>query len=81
MQINKHKWTKPALATQYTQRKKATIHQITTMLSTSKNVLPGHNHLLTISTDDLTLSPEHKGHQHQWLAGGYDLQINIFRGG
>ena len=36
-----------------TLRKKATIHQVTTMLATSKNVLfPGHNHLLTIGTDD-----------------------------
>ena len=35
---------------------KATIHQVTTMLSTSKNVLfPGHNHLLTTSADDLIL--------------------------
>ena len=34
----------------------ATIHQVTTMLATSKNVLfPGHNHLLTTSTDDPTL--------------------------
>ena len=32
--------------------KKATIHQVTTMLTTSKNVLfPGHNHLLTTGTD------------------------------
>ena len=32
---------------------KATIHPLTTMLSTSKNVLfPGHNHLLTIAADD-----------------------------
>ena len=32
---------------------KATIHQVTTMLATSKNVLfPGHNHLLTTSTKD-----------------------------
>ena len=32
------------------------IHQLTTMLSTSKNVLfPGHNHLLTTGADDLTL--------------------------
>ena len=31
---------------------KATIHQLTTMLSTSKNVqFSGHNHLLTTSTD------------------------------
>ena len=39
--------------------KKHTIHQVTTMLAsvaTSKNVLfPGHNHLLTTSTDDMTL--------------------------
>ena len=37
---------------------KATIHQVTTMLATSQNVLfPGHNHLLTTGrpTDDLTL--------------------------
>ena len=33
-------------------RKKATIHQVTTMLATSKNVpFPGHNHLLTTGTD------------------------------
>ena len=40
--------------------KKATSHQITTMLATSKNVLvPGHNHLLTTCADDpsLYLSP------------------------
>ena len=36
--------------------KKATIHQLTTMLATSKNVLfPGHNHLLTTSADGPTL--------------------------
>ena len=42
---------------------KATIHQVTTMLVTSKNVLfPGHDHLLTTSTNDssLGLSPEHQ---------------------
>ena len=56
---------------------KSTIHQVTTILATSKNVLiPGHNHLLTTGADDLTLwlSPDHqqvKGHQYQWLAGGY----------
>ena len=33
---------------------KAIIHQVTTMLVTSKNVLfPGHNHLLTTGADDL----------------------------
>ena len=37
--------------------KNATIHQVTTMLATSKNdLLPGHNHVLTgTGTDDLTL--------------------------
>ena len=36
-----------------TLRKKATIHQVTTMLATTKNVLfPGHDHLLTTGTDD-----------------------------
>ena len=42
---------------------KATIHQVTTMLTTSKNVLyRGHNHPLTTGTDDPTLwlSPEHQ---------------------
>ena len=60
---------------------KATIHQVTTMLTASKNALfPGHNHLQTTGIDDptLSLSPERqqvKGPQHQWLAGGYDLEI------
>ena len=62
--------------------KKVTIHQVTTILATSKNVLfPGHNHLLTTSTDDLTLTITEcqwvKGHQYQWL-GGYDLEIGYF---
>ena len=36
--------------------KKAAIHQVTTMLATSENVLfPGHNHLLTTGVDDPTL--------------------------
>ena len=36
--------------------KKATIHQVTTMIATSKNVLfPGHNYLLITVTDDLIL--------------------------
>ena len=36
--------------------KKATIHQVTAMLATSKNVLfPGHIPLLTTGADDLTL--------------------------
>ena len=70
-----------------TRRKKATIHQVTTVLTTSKNVLfPGPNHLLTTGTDDLTLwlSPERqwvKGHQYRWSAGSYDLEIGHFRSG
>ena len=61
-----------------TATKKATIHQATTMLATSKNVLfPGPNHLLTTSTDDsilwLSSEPQRvKGHQYRWLADGYD---------
>ena len=40
----------------FTLRRKATIHQVTTMLSTSENVpFPGHNHLLTTCGDDLSL--------------------------
>ena len=64
--------------------KKATIHQITTMQATSKNVLfPGPNHLLTTGTDNLTLSLLRelqwvKGCQYHWLAGGYDLEIGHF---
>ena len=63
---------------------KAIIHQLTTMLATSKHVpLPGHRHLLTTGTDNLTLwlSLKHqrvKGHQYRWLAGGYDLEIAHF---
>ena len=54
------------------------------MLATSKNVLfPGHNHLLTTGTDDLSLVDAQaiikvSGHQYQWLAGGYDLEIGLF---
>ena len=37
-------------------RKKKTIHQVSTMLATSKNVLfPGHYHLLTTDIDNPTL--------------------------
>ena len=58
------------------------------MLATSKKVLfPGPNHLLTTGTDDPSLLAwaqaiiKVSGHQHQWLAGGYDLEIGLFRGG
>ena len=63
--------------------KKAAIHQVTTVLATSKNVLfPGHYHLLNTGTDYLTLdycsSTFEKCHQCGWLAGGYDLEIGHF---
>ena len=65
----------------YSVCKKSTIHQVTTALATSKNVLfPGHNHLLTTGTDDPSLAGvraiiKMSGHQYQCLAGGYDLEI------
>ena len=53
--------------------KKATIHHVTAMLATSKNVLfPGHSHLLTTGTDDPSLNYHLRkvpGHQYLWLAG------------
>ena len=61
--------------------KKGTIHQLTTMLSTSENVLfPGHNHLLTPNAYNPSLTGarviiKESSHQHRWLAGGYDLEI------
>ena len=57
------------------------------MLVTSTNVLfPGHNHLLIIGTDDFSLSGAQaiikvSGHQYQWLADGYDLEVGHFRSG
>ena len=77
LNLNFKIWTICTLGNQYalvscgefTQCKKTTIHQLTTMLSTfENNLIPGHNHLLTTSADDPTLwlSPER---QHQrWLA-------------
>ena len=54
---------------------KAIIHQLATMLSTSKHVLfKGHNHLLTTARVIIKVL----GHQHWWLAGGYDLEIGHF---
>ena len=51
----------PSLFTEITAQKN-TIHQVTTTLTTSKNVLfPGHNHLLTIGTDRPNISsPENQ---------------------
>ena len=68
---------------------KVTIHYVTTMLATSKNVLfPGHNHLLTTITDDnfpffIILAGAQAiikvlGHQYRWSAGDYDLEIGHF---
>ena len=51
------------------------------MLAISINVLfPGHNHLLTTGTDDLSLTGTQailkvSDHLYQWLAGRYDLEI------
>ena len=47
---------------------------VTSMLSTSKNVLfPGHN-LLTGARVIIKVS----GYQHRWLAGGYDQETGHF---
>ena len=60
-----------------TLHKKAIIHQVTTMLTTSQNVLfPGPIHMLTTDADEPTLwlstkSQRVKGHQQRWLTGGY----------
>ena len=61
-----------------TPRKKAAIHQVTTILVTSN-----HNHLLTTGTDDPSLAGTRaiikvKDHQHRWLAAGSDLEIEHF---
>ena len=63
---------------------KPTIHQVPTVLATSKNVLfPGHDHLLTPSTDDPLLADARaiikvSCYQYQWLSRGYDLEIGHF---
>ena len=49
------------------------------MLSTPENILfPGYNHLLTTGVDDPIIKVS--GHQYQWLAGDYDLEIGHFQG-
>ena len=51
------------------------------MLATFQNVLfPGYNHMLTAGVDDPSLAGARviikvSGHQHWWLAGGYDPEI------
>ena len=62
-------------------KKTPTIHQVTTILATSKMSFPGYNHLLTTGTDDPTLiiaCQRVKSQQYQWLASGYDLAIGPF---
>ena len=50
------------------------------MLATSENVLfPGHNHLLTTGTDDLSLAGTQAiikvpSHQYQWLVWVFFVQ-------
>ena len=60
----------------------ATIHPVTSMIATSEKVLfPGHNQLLTTVTRYFARVPaiiKMSGHQHQWLAGGYDLAVGYF---
>ena len=58
--------------------KKAIIHHVTTMIATTKNVrFAGNNHLLTNGgADGLTRAIiKVSGHQHRWLAGGYNPEI------
>ena len=53
------------------------------MLATSKNVpFPSDNHLQTTGADDPSLTGSQViikvlGHQHWWLAGGYDLEMTF----
>ena len=61
------------LVSEHIAKKTNTIHQLTTTLFTSKNVLlvfPGHKTPPTTSAYDLA--------QQRWLAGGYDLEIGQF---
>ena len=59
---------------------KATIHEVATMVATCENVLfPGHNHLLSSSTDDLSLAGTRAiikllGHQYWWLV---NVNVNV----
>ena len=72
-----------------TLHKKTTIHQVSTMLATSKNVVfPGHNHhanhqywwpfTLIITLAGVWAIIKVLDHQYWWLAGGYDLEIGRF---
>ena len=71
----------------YSLRKKATIHQVTTILATSKK-----SYFQVITTClQLVLMTLHfnyhpclhagdkvLGHQYRWLAGGYDVEVGHF---
>ena len=57
------------------------MHQGTTMLATSKNVLFPANHrywwpnTLIITLASTLATAIVSSHQYQWLAGGYDLEM------
>ena len=59
---------------------KATIHLVTTMLTTSKmsyfQVITIDPSLIIILADSREIIKV-SGHQYRWLAGGYDLEINL----
>ena len=80
-----NKWQNNGYCNAVSQHKKTTIHQLTTVLSISNNVLfPGRNHLLTTGADDPSLAGAQViikvlDHQHQWLVGGYDLELGHFQ--
>ena len=75
--VGKDSFQAPALC----KKNPGTIHQVTTMLATFKNVLfPGHNHLLTTDTDSRSLAGAQaiikvKGYH---LAGGHDQETEHF---
>ena len=59
-------------ASDHCTKKNPTVQQVTTLLTTSENVqFPGHNHILTTSTDDPSL----------WLSPEHQRKSDIFRGG
>ena len=67
-----------------TLHQKATIHQVTIMPATSKNVLfTGHNNLLTTCTDNPSLTGARAiikvpGFQYWSLTGSYELEKGHF---
>ena len=63
-------------------RRKATIHQLTTMLGTSKmsyfQVITTWYYQYWWPDTGTRAIIKVKGHQYQWLADGYDLTIGHF---